>query len=181
MCKTAASFRRKYQKRITNKLCVRCGKSKSEGETRRKCAACRADESTWRKDSRKTKNRDVQEQRYHMKTWAKRCLTHSRRSDTAAGREWYEQNYVTETQLKNLRTIQRNTCYYCDQPMQVFNRRRPDGLTVERIVGLKTPHLSDNIVLSCHRCNCKKMGNKTAHKPPLQRCYALWKAYKSTP
>lgn len=173
------TFKQRYQKRVDNNVCVRCGKAKETDESRRKCLFCRQIESTWRKDTRKLKNRDVQEQKYHMKSWAKRCVHHSRRSDVAANRTFSEQEYVTETQLTHLRKIQKNRCYYCRIVLQVFNRRRPDGLTVERIVGLTTPHLSNNIVLCCHRCNCKKMGNRIKHKPPLQRYFEMWTKYKT--
>jgi hypothetical protein len=176
MSKTATST---YQTRISNNSCTRCGECKELGETRRKCVLCRANESKWRKDTRKKMNRDVQEQKYHMKTWAKRCLTHSRRSDKKYDRTCNDNTYITEQQLVNLRKFQDNKCFYCKIELQVFNRRRPDGLTVERLVGGSRPHNSDNVVLACHRCNCKRMGNKYAHKSPLKMYYDMWVAFKN--
>ena len=180
MCtKTAAKkFRKKYWSRVNAQKCSRCGEAHSE--TTRKCNKCKAAESKWRKQTRKTKNRDISEQQYVMRSWAKRCVAHSRRADRDKGRTIEQQTYVTETQLTNLRKHQKNQCFYCSQQMQVFNRRRPDGLTVERVNGMKHPHDCWNCILACHRCNSKRLGNDTEFKPPLEMYYDIWKAFRAT-
>ena len=167
-----------YEKRIKNNSCTRCGGAKAHAETRRKCAFCRSQESQWRKNTRKSKNRDIQEQIYHMKTWAKRCLTHSKRSDNKYNRAWSTNNYVTEPQLVMLRKLQNNLCIYCDTKMQVFDRRRPNGLTIERIVAGNRAHDDFNVLLACHRCNCKRVGNSRVQESPLRIYYNLWMAHR---
>ena len=168
-----------YETRIRKKLCTRCGGAKVTGETRRKCPSCREQESQWRKNTRVVLKRDAVEQKYRMKTWAKRCLTHSKRSDTKYSRVWDENTYMTERQLKTLRILQENRCVYCSQTMQVVNRRRPNGLTVERIVAGKRAHDGANILLACHQCNCRRVGNSVVRESPLRVYYNLWMAHKN--
>ena len=45
-------------------------------------------------------------------------------------------------------------CHYCKVLMQYENCQLPNGMTIERLKNPK-PHLKDNCVLACHRCNCR--------------------------
>ena len=168
---------RLYQERVKNNLCTRCGCIKNEFEFRRKCEICRVNELQYRKQTRTTV-RSQQEHNYHVKNWAKRIMTHSIRSDLQKGRPVNNQLYVTECQLKKLRKYQRNRCYYCKILMQVENRRLPDGLTSERIHPGNNPHNCDNVVLCCHRCNVRRVGNKINTNKGLSVYYKIWKQYQ---
>lgn len=99
-----------YDTRILNNMCTRCGGCKIEHETRRQCETCRQRESMLRKKSR-TAERCKSEHDYHVKTWAKRILTHSRRSDILKNRPVIDQLYITEDQLHKLRKYQMNRCF----------------------------------------------------------------------
>ena len=167
-----------YERRITENVCTRCGHTKKQNETRRQCIECRQRESLMRKRNR-DENRSQKEHDYHVRTWAKRILTHSRRSDKLKDRPVIEQLYITEKQLHQLRKFQMNRCYYCNIEMQVNNRRQPNGLTSERLYPGCNPHTSDNVVLCCHKCNCSRVGKKNTNKG-LSIYYNIWKNYKLT-
>jgi hypothetical protein len=43
--------------------------------------------------------------------------------------------------------------------MQVLNRKKSDGLTIERLNN-NEPHTTKNCILCCNRCNCKRLSDK---------------------
>ena len=174
MCETSA-FRKKYQKRVDNEMCVRCGKANDS--ERRKCQLCRKLESDWRKNTR-DRRRDS-ERKYKQGIYDIRIVRHSKMSDTKMKRPFDEQSYITPDRIRTLRRLQKNKCLYCAQDLQVLNRRQPDGLTVERIDN-SHPHNSDNVILCCHRCNVRRIGNKSNNKPGLQIYHEMWTNYKKT-
>ena len=146
-----------YKERIHDHSCVRCGKTHTEGWTLRKCAECRKKESTYRKKTR-DEHRKNQERDYQRKHWANRCCYLSKNSDARSNRT-SDEPYVTPERLLTLRILQNNKCWYCDTELQVFNRKQPNGLTIERLDNKKS-HTRSNCILCCHRCNCRKLSNK---------------------
>jgi hypothetical protein len=43
--------------------------------------------------------------------------------------------------------------------MQVLNRKKSDGLTIERLNNAE-PHTTKNCILCCNRCNCRRLSDK---------------------
>ena len=67
-------------------------------------------------------------------------------------------NYITPDYVKVL--IQRQSeilgglkCAYCKIGLGVLQRQSPNGLTLDRIDDNR-PHIENNIIIACHRCNC---------------------------
>ena len=173
MCETSA-FRKKYLTRISQKQCVRCGNS--HDSNLRKCETCRESESVWRKKTR-YRRRD-NERAYKQSIYDKRIVMHSKLSDAKMNRPIDEQSYITPYRIRTLRKLQKNKCLYCSTPMQVLNRRKPDGLTVERIQN-SIPHNLNNIVLCCHQCNVRRIGNKLNQgKTSLGIYHEIWVNYR---
>lgn len=172
MCETSA-FQKKYKKRIENEMCVRCGKTNDSA--RRKCQVCRKLESEWRKNTRDRRRNS--ERKYKQGIYDIRIVRHSKMSDTKMKREFDEQSYITPDRIRTLRRLQKNKCLYCAQDLQILNRRQPDGLTVERMDNSR-PHNSDNVILCCHRCNVRRVGNQLNNKPSLQIYHSIWMNYK---
>jgi len=174
MC--AEDFKSTYSRRIENKQCVRCGIA--QDSNLRKCTKCRSLESVWRKETRD--RRRTQERMYKQSIYDKRICCHSRDSDTKMNRPVIEHSYITPRRIRMLRRLQRNKCLYCTQTLQVLNRRQPDGLTVERLRN-NLPHNADNVILCCHRCNVRRIGNKkNIGKTNLQIFYEIWNQYKQS-
>ena len=161
-----------YQRRIKISKCVRCGGDLDS--SRRKCTTCRLDENSWRKKTRS--NRTKTEQAYYRKNWDRKCIMHSKLSDRKYNRPIVDENYVTPERLRQLRKLQMNLCYWCSTVLQTRNRREPDGLSIERLNN-KFPHDLDNVILSCHRCNCKRK-NVHCTKTSLEIFFDIWKQYK---
>ena len=172
MVQTSA-FQKTYQNRIDNHECVRCGKTVDS--VRRKCLVCRKMESDWRKKTR-DRRRD-RERLYKQKIYDLRIVRHSKMSDNKMNRPFDAQSYITPERIRTLRRLQKNRCLYCERELQVLNRRKPDGLTVERLNNAE-PHNSDNVVLCCHKCNVRRVGNKLNNKPKLQIYHDIWCNYK---
>ena len=171
MC--AEDFKSTYNRRIEKKQCVRCGIA--QDSNLRKCTKCRSLESVWRKETRD--RRRTQERMYKQSIYDKRICCHSRDSDTKMNRPVIEHSYITPRRIRMLRRLQRNKCLYCTQTLQVLNRRQPDGLTVERLRN-NLPHNADNVILCCHRCNVRRIGNqKNIGKTNLQIFYEIWFKY----
>ena len=171
-----SDFQKKYTTRISNQQCVRCGKASDSA--RRKCQICRKKESDWRKKTRE-RRRDS-ERTYKQGIYDKRIVMHSKLSDAKMERPVVEQTYITPERIRALRRLQKNKCLYCGNALQVLNRRRPDGLTVERIKN-DLPHNSDNVILACHRCNCRRVGDKlNQDKTNLQVFHEIWTNYQKT-
>ena len=146
-----------YRERSTNNQCTRCGIKHSANWNLKKCPTCRASESKYRKETRDDRRKN-QERDYQRKNWPNRCLYLSKNADRRKDRT-SDEPYITPQRLVTLRILQDNKCYYCDTELQVQNRKKPDGLTIERINNSK-PHTISNVILCCHRCNCKKLSNK---------------------
>ena len=146
-----------YNERAKAKCCVRCGTEHTPEWTLQKCQKCRHKESEYRKRTRDTRRKE-QERSYQRKNWFNRCLYLSRQSDAKKNRT-SDEPYITPERLLTLRVLQENKCFYCDTELQVHNRKKPDGLTIERLDNSK-PHSISNVILCCHRCNCRKLSNK---------------------
>ena len=145
-----------HRQRIANNQCTRCGKTHVDNWTKKKCEICSKKESNYRKKTR-DKRRD-KERTYRIKNWSRRCCYLSKSSDLRKDRE-VGGDYITPKRLKTLRALQLNQCFYCETPMNTENRKRSDGLTIERLDNSR-PHSEDNIVLCCSSCNCHKISNK---------------------
>ena len=145
-----------YQKRVSNRQCVNCAKALSEGCTTKKCSCCL---EAHREYKRKTRSiaRAQQEREYRASVWFKRCLYKSKNADKAADRS-EDGTYMTTKRLRTLRVLQGNECFYCQKKLQVKNRQKHDGLTIERLNNTR-PHMLSNCVLCCHRCNASRVSN----------------------
>ena len=156
-----------HNQRIQNNQCTRCGVAHVDNWNKKKCEICSNKESVYRKKTRD--NRRDQERKYRIEHWDRRCCYLSKSSDLRKDREIGE-DYITPKRLKTLRALQLNQCFYCGVPMNTENRKRSDGLTIERLDNSR-PHVEDNIVLCCSSCNCHKISNK--------QNITLAKAYRS--
>lgn len=145
-----------HRQRIQNHKCTRCGDPHVDNWPKKKCEVCSKKESDYRKKTR-DKRRD-KERTYRIKNWSRRCCYLSKSSDLRRDRE-VGVNYITPKRLKTLRALQMNKCFYCGTPMNTENRKRSDGLTIERLDNSR-PHVEDNVVLCCSSCNCHKISNK---------------------
>ena len=171
--KKTSAYSKLYNSRVNNKKCVRCNGDLDSA--RRKCQACRSDESVWRKNTRQ--NRADTERKYQQKHWDRRCVMHSKCSDRKYNRELQEgEDYITPKRLRLLRKLQMNKCYYCETVLQVLDRRKADGLSIERLNN-NYPHSSSNCILACHSCNCKRK-NSTNGKTALQTFYEIFNNYQ---
>ena len=131
---------------LTIELCSKCKKTKCCKQ--KQCVTCRG-------RSKQSRLKHIQTERdYQSKRWAYRACVHSRIADKNANRTYKSNTFITPPRLEFLRTLQQNECIYCHTTMQIKHRRKPDGLTVERIDGNK-PHIKNNVALCCFRCNCK--------------------------
>ena len=105
---------------------------------------------------------------YQAIRWAHRAIVHSRISDVNAKRAFEPHEYITPERLHFLRRLQESKCVYCRTVMQTENRRRPNGLTIER-VNNGVAHLKTNVVLCCSHCNC--VGGRGNPGPIIQNCF----------
>ena len=170
-----SDFQKKYITRISNKRCVRCGKALDSA--RRKCQVCRKKESDWRKKTRERRRNS--ERTYKQGIYDKRICMHSKLSDAKMERPIVEQSYITPKRIRTLRRLQKNKCLYCSQELQVLNRRKPDGLTCERLQN-SLPHDESNVILCCHRCNVRRVGNQlNKDKSNLEIFHGIWCNYNS--
>ena len=175
MCAADSKFKNTYNIRIENNQCVRCGQVKYTNL--RKCKGCRVLESEWRRYTRD--RRRNQERWYKQSIYDKRIVMHSKLSDIKMNRPIMEQCYITPERIRTLRRLQNNACLYCSTTLQIINRREPDGLTCERIKNAE-PHNQDNVILCCHRCNVRRIGNKINQgKTNLEIFYDIWCKYNS--
>ena len=95
--------------------------------------------------------------------WPRRIISHSKWCDRIKERPIVESTYIDEDFLKTQLKRQRGVCFYCKFKMQVFNRRRHDGLTAERLDMCKS-HTKENTVLCCSACNCRKFTKESLNK-----------------
>lgn len=146
-----------YQERVKAGLCVTCQTHLGDNPVRRKCKVCLGKDNKYRKESR-TKKVIENERKYRQKVWYKRCVWKSTRKDRLKNRT-SEKPVVKPIRLKTLRVLQMNKCFYCESVMQVENRKKSDGLTIERLDN-SLPHTTSNVVLCCSKCNCKRLSNE---------------------
>ena len=145
-----------YRERKEANKCVRCGTEHNVGWNLKKCEKCRTNESNYRKRTRNDA-RKAQEKEYQRKNWFNRCIYLSRQSDNRKNRT-SDKKYITGSRLRALRVLQDNKCFYCNIVLQINNRKRHDGLTIERLVNSE-PHTISNVILCCSRCNCKRVSD----------------------
>jgi hypothetical protein len=144
-----------HRERIENDQCTRCGVEHEPLWLKKKCKTCGERESAYRKKTR-SKRRE-RERLYRIKHWAERCCYLSRGADIRKDRA-ITSEYITPKRLKTLRALQLNRCFYCRTPMYAENRKRRDGLTIERLDN-RMAHNEGNIVLCCSSCNCRRLSN----------------------
>ena len=127
----------------------------------KECFQCRKKRAAYRLNNIET------ERTYQARRWAERMCVHSRLSDKRANRPYKQQEYITPSRLHFLRKHQYNKCVYCKCEMITRNRKLKNGLTIERLHN-ETPHIIQNCVLACARCN-----TITAHTriPIIQHCF----------
>ena len=107
--------------------------------------------------------------KYQSKRWAHRACVHSRLADHNADRQYDNEDYITPERLQFLKKLLNDKCVYCKIKMQTDNRRKPNGLTIER-VNNKLAHTKHNIILCCHHCNC--VGGRGNPGFILQNCFS---------
>lgn len=146
-----------YKKRVDARICVTCRTPLCCETTKRKCRKCLCADNKYRKDSRNQRIVDT-ERKYRQKVWYKRCVWKSTRKDRIKNRT-SDDPMVKPIRLQTLRVLQRNKCFYCEEEMQVINRKKSNGLTIERLDN-RLPHTTKNVVLCCSRCNCKRLSDK---------------------
>ena len=131
---------------LTIEPCTKCGNAKCCKQ--KQCATCRG-------RAKQSRLKHIQTERnYQARRWAYRACVHSRIADHNANRTYTVNTFITPPRLEFLRILQQNKCIYCHTHMQIQHRRKPNGLTVERVDG-KKPHTKNNVALCCFRCNCK--------------------------
>jgi hypothetical protein len=146
-----------YNRRVAAKICVCCKTSLGDQPTHRKCQQCLTTDNNYRKKNRTQKVVDS-EREYRQKVWFKRCVWKSTRKDRLKNRTSGDP-MVKPIRLQTLRVLQLNKCFYCLTDMQVLNRKKPNGLTIERLDNTE-PHTTKNCILCCNRCNCKRLSDK---------------------
>ena len=145
-----------YLKRIQQNICVDCQTPLGENPLRRKCTVCRIKDNKYRQRSRTT-HRAEQEKAYRQRVWNHRCCWKSRKTDEKKNFT-ISDRYITPVHLKTLLILQLGKCFYCQTKMQTQNRKKSDGLTIERLSNDK-PHTKTNVILCCSSCNCKRISN----------------------
>ena len=104
------------------------------------------------------------EKEYQSHRWAHRVCVHSKLTDKKKNRSFNQNNYITPNRLKQIREIQDNKCIYCNTELQTYNRKRPNGLTIERLDN-NLAHITSNCVICCFHCNVRS-SYKTFTTPP---------------
>ena len=66
------------------------------------------------------------------------------------------EEFITEQFLEQARVSQLNRCASCSIDMQVYNRKLPSGLTIQR-KNNGVGHSKSNCCLMCHRCNVRRV------------------------
>lgn len=135
---------------LTIRSCTKCKRLITS--TRRWCPTCRTKCA-----------------KYQSGRWANRACVHSKIADQKANRRYNNDDFITPSRLVFLRSLQRDECVYCKTKMQTGHRRKPNGLTIERINN-KLPHIKHNIVLCCFHCNC--VGGRGNPGHILQNCFS---------
>ena len=139
--------------------CSRCKQPKLCKQNQ--CKVCR-----YKKSISRRKHIDT-ERTYQSKRWAHRMVVHSRLSDIKANRQFTPSEFINVSRLHFIRKMQDNKCRYCRVDMQVKNRKKRNGLTIERFHN-HIPHIITNCCLACAKCNVR-----TAHTriPVIQHCF----------
>ena len=101
-----------------------------------------------------------------MKDWVDRIINVSRTHD-----KWddlYDPiHFITRNYIERIWLFQKELCFYCDKKMQLDDRRKSDGCTIERLDNT-FGHTIKNCVLACHFCNCNKHRIKHKKNKELQ-------------
>ena len=148
-----------YRKRVSDKICVCCKISLGDNPANRKCKTCLDKDNEYRRENR-TQKVINSEREYRQKVWYKRCVWKSTQKDRLKKRTSKTgASVVKPIRLQTLRVLQLNKCFYCLTDMQVLNRKKSDGLTIERLNN-NEPHTTKNCILCCNRCNCKRLSDK---------------------
>ena len=136
-----------------------CLKCKGEKECPQQlCITCRKAIATSRR------KRVYREKDYQSRRWSYRACVHSRLTDKKKNRTYARGDYITPDRLKQVREIQDNKCIYCETELQTYNRKRPNGLTIERLDN-NFAHVISNCVICCFHCNVRS-AFKTFTTPP---------------
>ena len=61
-------------------------------------------------------------------------------------------HFITRNYVERIWLFQKHKCHYCDKTMQVWDRKKADGCTIERLDN-KFGHTHKNCVLACSHCN----------------------------
>ena len=150
--KAALRMRTVRTRRIAAGVCIKCGGNRDRHL--RICAACFVKQSKWKKNGRK--KRAPKEKAYHSKRWANRIIVHSKLHDKKYKRTYAEEYYIDPDFLIERRKKRNNQCIYCGIPLQSFNRKRFNGVTVQRLNN-RLAHIKDNCVIACFQCNNFRM------------------------
>ena len=89
-----------------------------------------------------------------MTDWVARVLYASKKADRKRG-QFDEIHFITRNYVERIWLFQKQLCHYCCNQMQIKDRRKPDGCTIERLDN-NFGHTIRNCVLACWKCNCGK-------------------------
>ena len=106
--------------------------------------------------------------------WASRMILLLSRIDFHAKRE--TRKPLTIKFLVSLRKIQHNRCHYCQIYMQDYDRRRPNGVTLQRLDNSRG-HEPSNSILCCHECNCGGTERKPLDIILTRKFFVWWRFY----
>ena len=106
--------------------------------------------------------------------WTKRIIRDSKQADNRANRPFELAKFVDSEWLEEQQTLQQNLCHHCEGFMDWIKRNHRTGLTVERL-DEKQPHHKSNCVLSCKRCNSKRLSRENSL---LRKYFFRW--YRNT-
>ena len=127
------------------------------------CQTCR-DKDKLRKSTRKDAIAR-QDKIYQKQEWAQYKVNSSRRKDKRYKLTYREEDYLTDEYNLALRKSQSNLCHWCYIPLQIedMSSSTQDGLWIERLNDT-IAHIKSNCVLSCPKCNMKKIYNPKQYK-----------------
>ena len=156
-------------RRIAAGVCIKCGGNRDRDL--RFCSSCAVKQSKWKKNGRK--KRAPKEKEYHSKRWANRMIMHSKQADKRSKRTYAEEEYIDPDFLIERRKKRNNQCIYCDIPLQSFNRRRFNGVTVQRLDN-KLAHIKENCVIACNQCNNCRMELENPESLKRMEARKIW-------
>ena len=140
---------------LTIKKCKQCKRLTCSKQNR--CVICRQ-----------------REKDYQARRWKERVIVHSRIADRRKNRTYKQEDFITPERIGFLQKLLNNQCIYCKIEMQNTNRRKPNGITVERI-DRRFAHVKNNCFLCCYRCNC--VGGRGVPGHIIQQCFSELRKY----